>query len=836
MIGVRILKGSLFLFLLVIALARLVCSIDCEIPTPKMCSETWGFDCSTGPPETGGDNTFDNCSNGAGGEDDVQEVHINATSILPGDSIRVTCMYDPYTSNDYYHIWYYNGTGWKNLYTEGPTGSTGIVNKTVIFTPDNLIGTHWVRCSIDYSKNDNDDCSDLGIYYDNDDINFTLDAVVSVPVFLSKYNESWFGDFVIYANMSNYSTSTWDINTTIISTTGTEAIVDLADNDADGIYNGTYIISNGEAINKTGKWNIIVEGYNGSMIAQGNTSINIVAVRRGPPVLGYINVSQNADGTWRHYIKSLEYVTSGDYSNLTVKVPIFNLPSISDLSVTGAGVNNVRLVNNTIIFELASASWNYITLTFNTTTDLAVMYLDRYYSSHIGVRAGYNGYMVYNSKQSAYVMPKGTKTKGKIFDYRYIVNGTYYNSTYCAERSDVFTDERNHTQGIDNNYGIGWNESEEWLVVYNTTNVIFNQSSGNSSDWNDNINTTVRRTVTFYSNKSYNKQEYFIKNIDANSHVLPFLFGVEPWLEPGNLTSYGDRGIVPDNSTPLGTGINISGENFSKKWMGVYDNSSFLFVSYIFSDILLDDSFHAYFLDYNPITLTTEAYPISIGGVQSDTKSVWFEKNFGSVSGGDEIYFAYYITNGKGASHDDVSSLINEVYTALIDSVPPPFSTEKTKFNISLTKGWNLISFPLNLTNKTLPKPLESIKGNYSKLFTYDGKWIELKDDDKINETFGYWINMTNDDTLAIEGKEVYPLDYDLKRGWNLVSYDSLNTTLLNESLSEVMQQKNTTLLVLTYKDREWLSYSSNKPIHLNTLKNSTPGYGYWVKVPEDLT
>lgn len=320
-IGRWILTGVIFLLFSQIAFA-------------KTCSETWGFDCSTGPPETEGDNTFDGCSNGAGGDDSVDEIFLNVSSIPFKEPVKVTCMFDPYSSNSYYYIWYYNGSGWRNLLFEGPTGSLSFVNKTVDFIPDNTAGTHWIRCSISYSLVDNDGCVNAGTYYDNDDINFTV----------------------------------------------------------------------GE-------------------------------------------------------------------------------------------------------------------------------------------------------------------------------------------------------------------EKEEF-----------------------------------------------------------------------------------------------------------------------------------------------------------------------------------------------------------------------TKFNISLLKGWNLISFPLNVTNKTLPEPLKSIEGNYSGLFTYNGEWVELEDNDEINDTLGYWINMINDDILFIEGNEFNLLDYDLKQGWNLASYTSLNTTVSNESDSEDIRLGNTTILILTYRDREWLSYLSDKPFELNTLKNITPGYGYWVK------
>ncbi|MBW2975416.1 hypothetical protein KY366_06875 [Candidatus Woesearchaeota archaeon] len=154
------------------------------------------------------------------------------------------------------------------------------------------------------------------------------------------------------------------------------------------------------------------------------------------------------------------------------------------------------------------------------------------------------------------------------------------------------------------------------------------------------------------------------------------------------------------------------------------------------------------------------------------------------------------------------------------------------KLSLNLTKGWNLISFPLNLTDKTLPTPLKSIEGNYSRLFTYsnDG-WVELKDDDKINETLGYWIKMINNDTLEIEGYNLTDISCRIKPSWSLLSYHALNKTELDEGFSQKIRDDNKALLILSYKDMGWLTYSSSRPWNMNSLKNLTGWYGYWVKM-----
>lgn len=155
--------------------------------------------------------------------------------------------------------------------------------------------------------------------------------------------------------------------------------------------------------------------------------------------------------------------------------------------------------------------------------------------------------------------------------------------------------------------------------------------------------------------------------------------------------------------------------------------------------------------------------------------------------------------------------------------------------SIMLTKGWNLISIPSNLANKSI----NSVFNNFSYIFSFNNsnkQWLFYENEsinnfNIIDKTKGYWINSLNNQTLTIEGTEfTYPINFTLKKGWNLISYPSLNKTLVNESLKDVACD-----LILTYEGNKWLSYSPNKPFYLNTLKNLTPYHGYWVKVNENV-
>ncbi|MBU1005401.1 MAG: hypothetical protein KJ561_06230, partial [Nanoarchaeota archaeon] len=82
----------------------------------------------------------------------------------------------------------------------------------------------------------------------------------------------------------------------------------------------------------------------------------------------------------------------------------------------------------------------------------------------------------------------------------------------------------------------------------------------------------------------------------------------------------------------------------------------------------------------------------------------------------------------------------------------PPVE-EPIKFNITLNQGWNLVSFPLNLTGKLVSAVMNGI--SYSRIFTYGNMWEELNATDSFNESRAYWINSSAVQILAINGTEL---------------------------------------------------------------------------------
>ncbi len=160
----------------------------------RTCSNTWDNSCDSGSLNDAFNSSWNGthdlgCSGvqnmGAGSGQDVQEVYLNATLIKFGDAINATCQFYGglySTTNGTEWMFYYNGTegGWMELGRWNDTDNPlNVTNRTVVFIPNNTVGTHWIRCSYRQNVFPTDFCAnwtgeaDFGIR-DNDDVNFTV--------------------------------------------------------------------------------------------------------------------------------------------------------------------------------------------------------------------------------------------------------------------------------------------------------------------------------------------------------------------------------------------------------------------------------------------------------------------------------------------------------------------------------------------------------------------------------------------------------------------------------------------------------------------------------------
>ena len=156
---------------------------------------------------------------------------------------------------------------------------------------------------------------------------------------------------------------------------------------------------------------------------------------------------------------------------------------------------------------------------------------------------------------------------------------------------------------------------------------------------------------------------------------------------------------------------------------------------------------------------------------------------------------------------------------------------------LSLTTGWNLISFPLQPTDTAITAVLNGISSNYSIVWAYDAvngwkKYQPGKPSDltTMEAGKGYWIKMNQSGTLSLTGQSASSQTIPLKTGWNLVGWNKTTPTSVADALTNI---SSITSIVWAYDALAgWKKYQPSKP---SDLSDFTSGLGFWVKVNADI-
>lgn len=154
-----------------------------------------------------------------------------------------------------------------------------------------------------------------------------------------------------------------------------------------------------------------------------------------------------------------------------------------------------------------------------------------------------------------------------------------------------------------------------------------------------------------------------------------------------------------------------------------------------------------------------------------------------------------------------------------------------------LDKGWNLVSFPVSSTDPAISTILSSIDESCTAMWGYrNGKWImydlnqmTANNLDSFDTGQGYWIHMSESETLNIE-KTTDSSPVEMKKGWNLVGWKPGRTMTVEEALRSVSDKVER---VWSYKNGRWRMYDPAASL-LNDLDHMAPGFGYWIKVKRD--
>lgn len=154
------------------------------------------------------------------------------------------------------------------------------------------------------------------------------------------------------------------------------------------------------------------------------------------------------------------------------------------------------------------------------------------------------------------------------------------------------------------------------------------------------------------------------------------------------------------------------------------------------------------------------------------------------------------------------------------------------KFTRPLTKGLNLLSAPLIQADESIETVLQTVE--FDKAWVYDSfaekwKWYmtfkpykgELR---SINETKGFWVNVTEDCNFTVAGIVPFETTIVLEKGWNLVSFPSFRE---GYTVADLRLEINATVRVEGFSP-------SSEPYRLVVMQETDTleaGYGYWIEI-----
>jgi hypothetical protein len=247
------------------------------------------------------------------------------------------------------------------------------------------------------------------------------------------------------------------------------------------------------------------------------------------------------------------------------------------------------------------------------------------------------------------------------------------------------------------------------------------------------------------------------------------------------------------------------------------------------------------------------SYNWTLDGVEVSTNNSWIYTPNATESGLKVVRVT--ISDGSPLSQDAIERRIVSVVSV---------------YNISLVKGWNLISVPLNLTtwelgeeavvgdplNVTLENSLTSIyrynttPGSFEKCTHYAGwGWAPATGSESFTELEpgrGYWAMAENDCDLTFTGTAPSDLDVPLDADWNCIGWYSTSEALLGEEaiVGDPLNVTPENSLTSIYRYNT-TSESFEKCTHYagwgwapatgsESFTELEPGRGYWVMSEND--
>lgn len=162
-------------------------------------------------------------------------------------------------------------------------------------------------------------------------------------------------------------------------------------------------------------------------------------------------------------------------------------------------------------------------------------------------------------------------------------------------------------------------------------------------------------------------------------------------------------------------------------------------------------------------------------------------------------------------------------------------------FSIPLTPGHRLMSFPVAVANDSIDSVLSSVSGCYDYLRWYDpldssDHWKSYmpgrsyNDLTRLDNTMGFWINITANCILTPVGPVPASTMIDLHQGWNMVGFPSFNTSY---SVGDLKADIGLADVIVEAFDPNAAPYYLQR---VGDTQVMIAWEGYWIYVPSDVT
>jgi len=159
------------------------------------------------------------------------------------------------------------------------------------------------------------------------------------------------------------------------------------------------------------------------------------------------------------------------------------------------------------------------------------------------------------------------------------------------------------------------------------------------------------------------------------------------------------------------------------------------------------------------------------------------------------------------------------------------------EYGVRLEEGWNLISTPRILEEKSWDKLTEHLKQKYGdqfKAYSYDGfsgKWYSM-DGKNLEPLYAVFVYVPESDIIGFtwtESAYVTPPSRELAEGWNLISLNDINPVPVDQALVSIQYTPDgyvgyTTVFSPSLNDETWV-YTVNS----DQVPVMRPYEGYWV-------